>query len=172
MREGLWIEQILNLLLGLKHDFHTPFQIGFFFGGCFWKRSIVSKIRKRILRKLWTRWLKIWLWGGESPQTMWRVEIILKILVIRLGVWVILSRIIPVRPIWLIHIVHNWVGVIRVRWGQSEKWIHLVGKILVIFHFITMITNKNKKQTNKQTKKKKKIQKQAYTRVDLDKDDA
>ena len=36
-------------------------------------------------------------------------------LVIVLGLGHILSRIIPIRPIWLVYVVHSWVGVIRVK---------------------------------------------------------
>ena len=132
MWEGLWIKQILNLLLGLKHDFHTPFQIRSFFSGRFWKSNIVSKIREWILRKLWTRWLKIWLGRAESPLTLWRVEIILKIIVIGLGIWVILSRIILTRYIWLVHVVHSRVGAIQVKWGRGEIWIHIRIEMLLL----------------------------------------
>jgi len=84
----------------------------------------------------------------------------------KIGGMGILSRINQIQPIWLVHVVHSWVGVIRVKSGWGEKWIYLVEIFLVIFHFITTITNKKKKQTKKERKRK--IQKQAYTRVDLD----
>ena len=44
-------------------------------------------------------------------------------LVHNIGTGHILSQIIPIRHIWLIHIVHSRVGVIRVKWGRGEIWI-------------------------------------------------
>jgi len=32
-----------------------------------------------------------------------------------------LSQTNPIWPIWFIHVVHNWVRVIRVKWGRGEK---------------------------------------------------
>ena len=56
-----------------------------------------------------------------------------EIIAIGLGTWIILSRIIPTRHIWLVHVVHSRVGVIRVKWGQGEIWIHIrIEKIIVV----------------------------------------
>jgi len=87
---------------------------------------------------------------GRSPWTLWRVKIILKIVVIRLRIWVILSWIIPTRHIWLVHVVHIRVGVIRIKWGQGEKWIHVrIERIVAVEIYITIYKKKENKQTNK-----------------------
>ena len=44
-------------------------------------------------------------------------------------------------------------------------------EIFWLYSILSQYSPKKKNQTNKQTKKKKKIQKQSYTRVDLDLDD-
>ena len=79
-------------------------------------------------------------------------------MVIRLGAWVILIRI---RPIWhtrLVKVMICRVGNIRKR-GWGVIWITIkVEKIVIIGHITQWNTNKKKeKQTNKQTKKKKKF---------------
>ena len=93
-----------------------------------------------ILKILWTRWirrtswLKIGLLGGESPLTLWRVEIILETMVIRLGAWVILIRIRPVRHTMLVKAMICWVGNIQKR-GWYVIWITIkIEKIIVISH--------------------------------------
>ena len=58
--------------------------------------NIVEKVDKE------DKLLKIGLGGSESPLTLWRLEIILEIMVIRLGAWVILIRIRPIGTLgWL-----------------------------------------------------------------------
>jgi len=90
--------------------------------------------------------------GGEFPLTLWKVKIILKIMVIRLGVWVILSRIDPIQPIWLVH--ESRAGVIWVNWGQREIWIYIrIEKNIIESHF----TNNHKQiQKSKQQQKERK----------------
>ena len=105
--------------------------------------KIVDKVVENLTRGRWI------------PMTLWRVAIILKILVIGLGVWVILSQIISIWLIWLVHVVYSRVGVIWVKWDQSEIWIHIrIEKLLL--KSISQFTKKKNKQTNKQLRKKKK----------------
>ena len=55
---------------------------------------------------------------------------------------------------WLMHIVKRWVGIIRIKWGWCEIWIHIrIERIVIVeFHY----TNK-KKKIKQQTKRKEKI---------------
>ena len=157
---------VFKSFLRLYRFFQSPLQWWFFFNWWFRKRSRWIKIGERIL---W-RWLKIGLGVGEFPWTLWRVEIILKIMVIWLGIWVILIRIIPTRHIWLVHVVHCRVRVIRVTWGRGEIWIHIIIERIVVIKIHITVYKKENKQTNKQQRKRKR--KQAYARVDLDLDDS
>ena len=72
----------------------------------------------------------------------------------KIGAWVVLIRISLIRCIWLVHIVKNLVGIIRVKWGAI--WITIkIEKIIVISHITQDLSKSNKeKQTNKQTKRK------------------
>ena len=115
-----------------------------------------------ILNIIWTGWrrrtiwLKIWLGVGESPLTLWRVEIVMEIIVIRWGTWVILIRIRPIRHTRLVKVMICRVGNIRKRvW--CVIWIIIeIEKIVIIGHITQWNTNKKKeKQTNKQRKRKK-----------------
>ena len=114
--------------------------------------------------------MTIWLGRVVSPLTLLRVIMIISVLFIILGLGHILSRIIPTWHKWLVHVVHSRVGVIQVKWGQGEIWIHInIEKIVVVKIYFTIY--KKNKQTNKQRKKKEKEnRKQAYARVDLDLD--
>ena len=77
-------------------------------------------------------------------------------------VWVVLIRISPTWCIWLVHIIKNWVEIIRIKWGRCEIWIHIrIERIVIVeFHLKQLQT------------KKKENQNQAYTSVDLDLDDS
>ena len=66
--------------------------------------NIVDKVIRR------TSWLKIGLRGGESPFTLRRVKIIIEIMIIRLGAWVILIRIRPLRHTRLVKVMICQVG--------------------------------------------------------------
>ena len=68
------------------------------------------------------------------------------------------------------HVVHSRVGVIRVKRGRGEIWIHIMIERIIIVKIYFIIYKKENKQTNKQTKKRK--EKQAYARVDLDLDNS
>ena len=70
------------------------------------------------------------------------------------GMGCIDSEISPTRCIWLVHIVKYRVGIILVKWGVT--WISIkIENIVVISHITQEMSNTNKKQTNKQTNKKK-----------------
>ena len=157
----IWGHHVFKLFLSLYDFFQTPLQWWFFFNWWFRKRVYESKLGNEYCENLWTSWLKFWLGVGESPLTLWRVEVILKIMVIWLGAWVILIRIIPTRRIWLVHVIHCRVRVIRVKWGRGEYGFILWVKKLLLSKSISQFT---KKKTNKQRKRKRK---QAYARVDL-----
>jgi len=107
----LWVRHIWWLLLRLKH---THFQDWWFSILNWWNWVWILKI-------LWTRWIRRTSWlniglgGGESPLTLWRVEIILEIIVTRLGIWVILIRIRPIRHTRLVKVMICWVGNIQKR---------------------------------------------------------
>ena len=78
--------------------------------------------------------MKIGLGGGESPLTLWRVEIILEIMVIRLGAWVTLIRIRPIRHTRLVKVMICRVGNIRKK-GWCVIWITIkIEKIVAISH--------------------------------------
>ena len=91
--------------------------------------------------------------GRWIPIDSVKIENYLKIIFIGLGIWVILSRIILTRHIWLVHVVYSWVKVIRVKWGRSEIWIHIMIERIVVKIYFTIY--KKRKQTNKQTNKEK-----------------
>ena len=60
-------------------------------------------------------------------------------------------------PVYMVvHIVHSRIGVIRVKRGRGEIWIHIMIEKLLL-KSISQTQTKKKKQTNKQTNKKKKI---------------
>ena len=82
----------------------------------------------------------------------------MKIMVIRLGAWVILIRIRPIRHTRLVKVMICRVDNIRKK-GQGVIRITIkIEKIIVITHITQKMSNTNKeKQTNKQTNKKKKI---------------
>jgi len=65
-------------------------------------------------------------------------------------------RISPTRCIWLVHIVKNRVGIIRIKWGRCEYGFILGLKELLLLSISQTITNK-KEKTNKQIKRKEKI---------------
>ena len=125
------------------------FQWWFFFNWWFRKRSIGIKIGEWILWKLWTRWLKIGLGVGESPWTLWRVKVILKIIVTWLGIWVILSR------LWQLAYMIGSCGLelsesneVRVKYG----FIFELKKLLLLKSISQFTKKKTNKQTNKQAK--------------------
>ena len=77
----------------------------------------------------------------------------------------------PTRCIWLVHIVKNWVRIIRNKWDRCEIWIHIrIERIVIIEFYFT--NNHKQKRKSKQTNEKKESQNQAYTKVDLDLDDS
>ena len=129
-------------------------------------------MKQNMRKKMMDKVVENLIWGRWIPIDSMKSKFFLKIMIIRLGVWVILSQINPIRPIWFVHAVHSWVGVIRVKWDWGEKWIHLIGTFLLIFYFITTITNKKEKNKQTNEERKRKIQKQAYTTVDPDLDDS
>ena len=156
----------------LSIGFYTPLWLRFFFNRRFIKRSIRSKIGEWILCKLWTRWiwwtrkLKIWLGGLESPMTLWRAKIILEIIVIRMWVWGIDSD--KANPVYLVGaycktLSWNYPNKMELVWNMDSFQIERI--VIVECHF----TNNHKqieKSNNKQ--KEKKNQNQVNRRVDLD----
>jgi len=69
----------------------------------------------------------------------------LKIIVIKLGAWVVLIQISPTQCIWLVYIVKNLVGIIRVKWG--EIWFTIkIKKIIIISHITQEMSNTNKEK--------------------------
>ena len=165
-----WLNYVSNLSIDWEEDFWNcnvdSCKISIFFSRCDFSSNGCS--RKEYRKQNWgmdimkivkivDKVVEIWLGGVESLLTLWRVKIILKTIVIRLGVWIVLIWISPIWYIWLVHIVKYRVGIIRIKWGWCEIWIHVrIEKIVVVeFHFTNNHKKKENKQTNKQTKKKK-----------------
>ena len=71
--------------------------------------NIVVKVDKE------DSWLKIGLGGGESPLTLRRVRVNLVIMLIKLGAWVELIQIRPIRHTRLVKVMIWRVGNIRKR---------------------------------------------------------
>ena len=95
------------------------------------------------------------------------MEIILKIIVIRIGIWVILSWINPIQIIWLGHVVQTGLELFNNEADVKYEFILGLKKLLLLN---SISQTKKKKQTNKQ--KERKNQNQAYTKVELDLDDS
>ena len=93
----------------------------------------------------------------------------MKIMVIRLEVWVVLIRISLTRCIWLVHIVKTGLKLSKTN-GVGVRYGFILGlKELLLLNSIShTITNKKEKSNNKQ--KERKCQNQAYTKIDLDLD--